>query len=74
MWILHKGVLKMQKVEEDIKHDLAERISALSSDKKQTVRAILNTIKRMKEEGKSETDLEVFAKVVELEKVLGVKK
>ena len=61
----------MQKVEEDRKHDLAERISALSSDKKQTVRAILNSIKRMKEEGKSEMDLEVFAKVIELEKVLG---
>ena len=63
----------MQKVEEeeDRKYDLAERISALSSDKKQTVRAILNSIKRMKEEGKSEMDLEVFAKVIELEKVLG---
>ncbi len=61
----------MQKVEEEIKHDLAEKISALSSGKKQTVRAILNSIKRMKEEGKSEMDLEVFAKVIELEKVLG---
>lgn len=57
--------------EEEVKHDLAEKISALSSDKKQAVRAILNAIKRMKEEGKSEMDLDVFAKVVELEKVLG---
>jgi len=61
----------MQKVEEKVKHDLAEKIRALSSGKKQTVRAILNSIKRMKEEGKSEMDLEVFAKVIELEKVLG---
>ena len=57
--------------EEEVKHDLVEKIRALSSDKKQAVRAILNSIKRMKEEGKSEMDLEVFAKVVELEKVLG---
>lgn len=61
----------MKTVEEDIKQDLAEKISALSSGKKQTVRAILNSIKRMKEEGKSEMDIEVFAKVIELEKVLG---
>lgn len=57
--------------EEEVKHDLTEKISALSSDKKQTVRAILDSIKRMKEEGKTEMDLEVFAKVIELEKVLG---
>jgi len=69
MWVLYKGVVRM--TEEEVKHDLAEKIRALSSGKKQAVRAILNSIKRMKEEGKSEMDLEVFAKVVELEKVLG---
>jgi hypothetical protein len=63
--------MRMQTVEEDIKQDLVERISTLSSGKKQSVRAILNSIKRMKEEGKSEMDIEVFTKVIELERVLG---
>ena len=56
--------------EEDIKRNLMERISALPSDKKQTVRGILSAIKSLKEEGKTERDSEVFAKVFELETVL----
>ena len=58
------------KAEEDIKRNLMERISALPSDKKQTVRGILSAIKSLKEEGKTERDREVFAKVFELETVL----
>ena len=58
------------KAEEDIKRDLVGRISALPSGKKQTVRDILNAIKTLKEEGKTERDSEVFAKVFELETVL----
>ncbi len=56
--------------DEDIKRDLVGRIAALPSDKKQTVRDILSAIKSLKEEGKTEWDGEVFAKVIELEMVL----
>ena len=60
------------KEEEDIKHNIAERILALQLDKKQSVRAILNAVKHMKEEeGKTETDIGIIAKVAELEQVLG---
>lgn len=57
----------MQTVEEYIKQDPVEWISAPTSGKKQTVRAILNAIKCMKEEGKMGIDLDVFAKLIVLE-------
>lgn len=56
--------------EEKLKQDIAERIIALPLVEKARVRDILKEIKRMKEEGKTEIDMEVFIQVVELEGLL----
>ena len=58
-------------LEPKIRTEIVKKIRRLSAAKAEEAVAILTEIKRMKEEGKTEMDLEVFAKVIELEKVLG---
>ena len=50
---------------------IIDRIIALPATDKEKVKRILTVIKHMKEEGKTETDIEVITSVVELERVIG---
>ena len=54
--------------------NIINRIIALPATDKEKVSRILNVIKHMKEEGKTETDMGIITNVVELEKVLGNRK
>ena len=56
----------MNKKEEEPKQDIAERIITLPLVEKAIVRDISKETKHRKEEGKTEKDMEVITKVIEL--------
>lgn len=57
--------------ETKIRTDIIKKIRRLSAAKAEEVSALLTEIKRLKGEGKSEMDREVFVKIAEFEKLLG---
>ena len=61
-------------LEPKIRNEIVKKIRRLSATKAEEAAAILTEIKRLKGEGKSEMDREVFAKIAEFEKLLDVKK
>lgn len=62
------------KTDEEWIQSIIDRIIALSATEKEKAKRILNVIKHMKEEGKTETDIEIITSVVRLEEVLGTQK
>jgi len=64
---------KMNHMEMDIRDEIGKKILALPPSKAVQAEAILRQIQRMKEEGKDESNLEMFEQAVELAMLLNGK-
>lgn len=64
---------KMNHMEMDIRDEIGKKILALPPSKAVQAKAILKQIQRMKEEGKDESNLEMFEQAMELAMLLNGK-
>lgn len=69
--VIEKEMAKIEASERSsMRTDIVKKIHKLSAAKAEEVSAVLTEIKRLKGEGKSEMDREVFVKIAEFEKLL----